>query len=108
MQDTENRGVNKQAPDRDDRKLVMDAFFGAHKAFEQTLGVALYSQLKEDMVFAKVRKYPDSIAAALDRNRVPPAVMDTLIAQANANLPTLHRYFRLRARMLTHFAMGEP
>jgi oligoendopeptidase F len=26
--------------------------------------------------------------------------MDTLIAQTNANLPTLHRYFKLRARML--------
>ena len=25
---------------------------------------------------------------------------DTLIAQTNANLPTLHRYFRLRAKML--------
>jgi oligoendopeptidase F len=28
------------------------------------------------------------------------AVLDTLIAQTNASLPTLHRYFRLRARML--------
>jgi len=31
---------------------------------------------------------------------VPVAVVDTLIAQATASLPTLHRYFRLRARML--------
>jgi oligoendopeptidase F len=90
----------REAPNRADRKLVMDAFFGAHKTFEQTFGVTLYSQLKEDMVFAKVRKYPDSITAALDRNRLPVAVMDTLIAQTNANLPTLHRYFRLRAKML--------
>ena len=27
-------------------------------------------------------------------------MFDTLIAQTNANLPTLHRYFRLRAKML--------
>ena len=31
---------------------------------------------------------------------MPVAVVDTLIAQTNANLPTLHRYFRLRAKML--------
>ena len=31
---------------------------------------------------------------------MPVAVIDTLIAQTNANLPTLYRYFRLRARML--------
>lgn len=90
----------REAPNRDDRKAVMDAFFGAHKAFEQTFGVMLYSQLKEDKVFAGVRKYPDSITAALDRDRMPAAVMDTLIQETNANLPTLHRYFKLRAKML--------
>ena len=90
----------REVPNRDDRKRVMDAFFGTFKTYEQTLGITLYSQLKEDAVMAKVRKYPDSITRTLDRNRVPVAVMDALIAQTNANLPTLHRYFRLRAKML--------
>jgi oligoendopeptidase F len=90
----------REAPNRDDRKRVMDAFFGTFKTYEQTLGVTLYAQLKEDAVLAKVRKYPDSITRTLDRNRIPVAVMDTLIAQTNASLPTLHRYFRLRAKML--------
>jgi oligoendopeptidase F len=56
--------------------------------------------LKQDTVYSKVRKYPDSLARALDRNRVPVAVLDTLIAQTNLSLPTLYRYFRLRAKML--------
>jgi oligoendopeptidase F len=90
----------REVPKREDRKRVMDAFFGVFKTYEQTLGVTLYSQLKEDSVLAKVRKYPDSITHALDRNRIPGAVMDTLIAQTDANLATLHRYFRLRAKML--------
>jgi oligoendopeptidase F len=90
----------RAAPDRDDRKRVMDAFFGTYKTYERTLGVDLYSQLKQDTVYSKVRKYPDSITHVLDVNHVPVAVFDTLIAQTNANLPTLHRYFRLRAKML--------
>jgi oligoendopeptidase F len=90
----------REAANRADRKLVMDAFFAAHKTYEQTFGITLYSQLKEDNVLARVRKYPDSITARLDSNRMPVAVMDTLIAQANASLPTLHRYFRLRGKML--------
>jgi oligoendopeptidase F len=90
----------RAVPNRDDRKRVMDAFFGAFKTYERTMGVTLYAQLKEDAVVAKVRKYPDSITRALDANRVPVKVIDTLIAQTNANLPTLHRYFRLRAKML--------
>ena len=90
----------RELPNRDDRKKVMDAFFGTFKTYERTLGVDLYSQLKQDTVYAKVRKYPDSIARSLDRNNVPVGVFDTLIAQTNANLPTLYRYFRLRAKML--------
>lgn len=90
----------REIPNREDRKRVMDAFFGTFKTYEQTLGVTLYSQLKEDAVLSKVRKYPDSITRVLDQEKIPVAVMDTLIAQTNANLPTLHRYFRLRAKML--------
>jgi len=90
----------REAPNRDDRKRVMDAFFGAFKTYERTIGINLYSQLKQDAVYSRVRRYPDSISRALDRNRVPVAVFDTLISETNANLPTLYRYFRLRAKLL--------
>lgn len=90
----------REVPNRADRKKVMDTFFAAHKAYERTFGITLYSQLKEDSVHAKVRSYPDSITAALNRDRLPVAIMDTLVAQTNANLGTLHRYFKLRARIL--------
>ena len=91
---------HRQAQNRDDRKRVFDAFWGKWREFERTVGVALYSQLKTEAVRRKLRKYPESIRAALDRDRLPLEVYDTLVAQANASLPTLHRYFRLRARML--------
>src|SRR5262249_9234796 len=77
----------RQSEKRDDRKRVMDTFFGTLKTYERTFGVTLYSQLKEDAVMAKVRKYPDSIARALDANRVPVTVFDALIRETNANLP---------------------
>ena len=87
-------------PNRADRKLVFDAFWGRWKEFERTFGVTFYEQLKKDAALAKVRHYPDSLTQALDGNNLPRAVYDTLLAQAELNLPTLHRYFRLRARML--------
>lgn len=91
---------HRAGPDAEDRKRVMDAFFGAFKSYERTMGVTLYSQLKEDSVYAKVRKYPDSLARALDADRLPVGIMDALIAETNKSLSTLHRYFRLRAKML--------
>ena len=90
----------RESENRDDRKKVFDAFWGEFKAFERTFGVTFYSNLKEDTVYTKVRNYPDSLHRALDRNKVPVAVYDTLIEQTHENLPTLYRYFRLRARML--------
>ncbi|HEV7815833.1 MAG TPA: M3 family oligoendopeptidase, partial [Janthinobacterium sp.] len=90
----------RELDNRADRKLVFGAFWGKWKEFERTFGETLYGQLKSDAAYAQVRHYPDSLTAALDSNNLPPAVYQTLIAQTNANLPTLHRYFKLRARML--------
>ena len=36
----------------------------------------------------------------MDADRIPVEVYHTLVEQANAQLPVLHRYFRLRARMM--------
>ena len=99
-------GSLRELPGREDRKRVFDAFWGRWKEYERTFGVTFYENLKQDTAYTKVRHYKDTIGRALDRNRLPPAVYDTLIAETNANLPTLHRYFRLRAKMLG-IAPGE-
>ena len=104
--DESSYALHRADPDRADRKAVMDAFFGALRGFERTIGATYYGQLKQDAVVSRLRRYPDSLTRALDGNRLPRAVYDQLIAQTNANLPTLHRYFRLRARMLKIADMG--
>ena len=93
---TKYRAENK----REDRKKVFEAFWGTWKNFERTFGVTFYEMLKKDSVYAKARRYPDSLTQALDANKLPVAVYDTLIKETNANLPTLHRYFKLRGKML--------
>jgi len=90
----------RELENRDDRKKVFDAFWGEWKQFERTMGVAFYGMLKEDAVATKVRKYRDTLSRKLDANNIPPAVYDALIKSTHETLPTLHRYFRLRARML--------
>lgn len=96
----------RSSNNRQDRKLVFDAFWGKWKEFERSYGVTFYEMLKKDAVYAKVRNYPDSLTQALDGNKLPRAVYDMLITQTQANLPTLHRYFKLRARMLGVQEMG--
>jgi oligoendopeptidase F len=90
----------RSLPNRSDRKRIFDAFFGQWSAYQHTFGATLYAQVKADVVHSSVRSYPDTLSAALDGNRIPIAVYDTLIAQARAGLPVLQRYLKLRARML--------
>jgi oligoendopeptidase F len=87
-------------PDRADRILVFREFWKTYKEFERTLGLTLDSQIKSDFFYARARKYPSCLAAALDGSNIPEAVYRTLIAETNRALPTLHRAFRLRAKLL--------
>ena len=49
---------------------------------------------------AKARNHPNALAAALFPDAMPESVYRTLVSEANAGLPTLHRYLRLRKRLL--------
>jgi len=91
---------HRASSDRSDRKRVFDAFWGAWQGYARTFGTTLYAQVKRDLFHARVRNYPGCLAAALDGDAIPEIVYRTLIEEARSGLPTLHRYFRLRGRML--------
>ena len=104
--DDQGYTLARGAPNRADRKLVFDKFWGSYKAFENSLGTALSAQVKGDMFRAKARHYDSALEAALDGSNLPEAVYRTLIAETNRGLPVLHRYFELRRRMLGLPDMG--
>src|SRR5262249_14723857 len=60
----------------------------------------LTTQIMADVFSSKVRKHPNALAAALFPDNMPEAVYRTLVAQANEGLPVLHRYLKLRKRLL--------
>jgi oligoendopeptidase F len=98
--DSQGYTLNRDAPNRADRKAVFDAFWGAHGKFQNSFGATYNAQVKSDIFIAKARKYPTSLAAALSGANVPETVYRTLVAETNKGLPQLHRYFELRRRML--------
>ncbi len=93
-------GRLRATPHREDRHRVFEAFWTTWRKYQQTCGVTLYSGIKRDLFYAQARHYDSCLAAALDGDNIPPRVYTTLLDMANANLATLHRYFRLRGRML--------
>lgn len=90
----------RAADDRDDRIKVFAEFWKSFKDYERTFGVLLDANVKRDLFYARARNYPSCLASAVDNTNAPEAVYHTLIAEANRALPTLHRAFRLRGRML--------
>jgi oligoendopeptidase F len=93
---TQYRGVANRA----DRIKIFTEFWKTYKAYERTFGATLDANVKRDLFYARARNYPSCLASALDGSNVPEAVYRTLVEEANRALPTLHRAFKLRARML--------
>jgi oligoendopeptidase F len=92
--------LHRSSSVRADRKAVFDAFFGSWKKFEGSLGATLAAQVQGDVFSARARRHAGSLDAALFADNMPPAVYRTLVAQANAGLPSLHRYLGLRKKLL--------
>jgi oligoendopeptidase F len=98
--DPQGYSAARASPVRDDRKRAFDQFFGTFKLYESTLGAALSAQVQGDIFVAKARHYPNALSSALAGNAIPEAMYRSLVAQTDAGLPVLHRYFDLRRRML--------
>lgn len=98
--DSQAYGKWRTSPVRADRKKVFDAFWGAWKKYEGTMGATLTTQVMGEVFQAKVRHFPNSLSAALFADNMPESVYRQLVAQANAGLPTLYRYLMLRKKLL--------
>jgi oligoendopeptidase F len=90
----------RQVGNRIDRKATFDAYFGSWKKYEGSYGTMLAAQVMGDEFRAKARKYDNALSSALFGDNMPESVYRTLVAEANAALPTLHRYLRLRKQVL--------
>ncbi|MFH0991142.1 MAG: oligoendopeptidase F [bacterium] len=85
---------------REDRRKAFAAFFGKMNDYRRTFGTQLYAEVKKNLFYMKARKYPSSLAAALDANNIPKEVYHALVNSVNENLSIFHRYLSLRKRIL--------
>lgn len=90
----------RSAGNRQDRELVFREFWGIMNDYRQTLGVSLYSNIKSDIFYARVRGYESSLHSSLDVNNIPVEVYHSLIDNVNKNLDSFHRYLKIKKRML--------
>lgn len=86
--------------DRALRKSAFQSCYAAYGQFRNTCAATLNAQTKQLKFFADARKYPSTLAAALDATEVPVEVYTNLIEAVHRNLPAMHKYTALRRRLL--------
>jgi len=92
--------LHRAAPNREDRIAVFDTFWNRYKDFESTFGVTLNGEVQGNVATAKARNYDNTLQYFLSGDNIPEKVYRTLVQVTNDRIDVLHRYFKLRARML--------
>ena len=90
----------QMSPDRELRKTVFEKYYTRYSEFANTWAALYDGQVKQQIFYARARKYPSTFVAAVDGNNVDPAVCDRLIDSIHGKISYMHRYVSLRKKML--------
>ena len=90
----------EESADRELRKSAYENLYHSFANFKNTAAAVLNAQGKQLKFFADARKYPSTLDAALDATNVPTSVYLNLIEAVHQNLDKMHRYVRLRKKLL--------
>lgn len=90
----------EESGDRVLRKNAYDSLYHGFQSFQNTAASLLNAQNKQQKFFAEARKYPSAFARSLDSTNVPASVYLNLIDTVHKNLDKMHRYVRLRKKLL--------
>lgn len=89
--ESKERGVREQA---------FKTLYAAYGRQLNTWAAMLNSSVKADVFFSRARRYNSAIEGALDDDKVPLAVYDSLISTVHSYLPEFQRYLKLRQEVL--------
>ncbi|MCL1989679.1 MAG: oligoendopeptidase F [Defluviitaleaceae bacterium] len=89
-----------ESTNREVRKQAFKAVYATYDAYKNTFASTLAGVVKKDNFFAKVRNFNSARHAALSRNQIPESVYDQLVETVNDNLHLMHRYMKLRKKVM--------
>ena len=90
----------QNGPDRVLRKNAYESLYKGFANFKNTAAALLNAQNKQLKFFAEARHYANAFEASLNNTNVPTSVYLNLIETVHKNMDKMHRYVRLRKKML--------
>ncbi|MBW9147932.1 oligoendopeptidase F [Clostridium sp. CM028] len=95
-----NYSIFIKSKDRRVRKDAFETLFGTYKGFRNTLTTSLTSSIKNFVFNAKTRNYASALESSLKPNNIPVEVYHNVVDTINNNLDSLHKYVRLKKKLL--------
>jgi oligoendopeptidase F len=89
-----------ESEDQRVRKEAFEKVYKTYGDYRNTFSSTLGGQVKRDNFNAKVRNFKSAREAALSANNIPEKVYENLVDTVNKNLHLLHRYVKLRKKVL--------
>jgi oligoendopeptidase F len=86
-------------PDRGTRRRAFHQLYRQIETHQFTLASTLAASVRADVFYARSRRYPSALAAALFPDNIALAVYDNLIATVRQHLPIVHEYYNLRRQL---------
>jgi oligoendopeptidase F len=88
------------SPDREARRTAWNSYQDSYLALKNTFASNLQASMKAFIFQSRVRGYKSSLEAALYQDNIPVEVFHNLIDTYKKNIPTWHKYWRVRREVL--------
>ncbi len=85
---------------RDVRRQAWESYSDGYLGYKNTIASNYSTSLKQDVFQARVRGYDSAVAASLFSDNIPPAVFRNLIDTFKRNIPTWHKYWAVKRRIM--------
>jgi oligoendopeptidase F len=95
-----SHGSNMESQDRVLRKNSYENYLGAFSRYQNTFAATLDTHVKKQIFYAKARRFPSAIEASLFSDAIPLEVYNGLIDTVHRFLPLLHRFVRLKKKVM--------
>lgn len=82
------------------RKQAFNLMYKKYSEFLNTIGELYIDRVKEDTITARLRKYPSSLAKAVDNDDATIKVYNALIKAVHKTLPINHEFMELKKKLL--------
>ena len=95
-----NMDIALQDSDRERRRTAWESYYDGYLSMENTLASIYLANVKQWMVLAEARRYDSVLEMMLSPTNLPLQVFHTLIDTFKKHLPTWHRYWDVKAKIL--------